>query len=129
MSLNHIALCVSQTVIAANAMCYGLRITHLIFHLRMAEGPSGELVSQIFVAVMRWFHLPTEEQNSLWTGVWPGKNPLLVYTAEHLEHPTTPPRKQSLSENISVFMHSCKYNDFNKHTGVETSLSFTNFLS
>lgn len=50
---------------------------------------------------MRWFHLPTEEQNSLWAGVWPGKNPLLVYTAEHLEHPTTPPRKQNLSENMS----------------------------
>lgn len=88
-------------MIAANTLCYGSWITHLIFHLRMAEGPCGELISQVFVAVMRWFHLPTEEQNSLWAGVWPGKNPLLVYTAEHLEHPTTPPRKQNLSEDMS----------------------------
>lgn len=113
--LYNITLCVSPTVIAASTLHDGLRITHLIFHLRMAEGTCGDLVSQVFVAVMRWFHLPTEEQNSLWAGVWPGKNPLLVYTAEHLEHPTTSPKKQNFSENISVFMHSCKYNDFNKH--------------
>lgn len=67
----------------------------------MAEGPCRELISQIFMAIMRRFHLPTEEQNSLWAGVWPGKNPLLVYTAEHLEHPTTPQRKQNFSENMS----------------------------
>lgn len=120
-------------MIRANILHYGLHIPHLVFHFRMAEGPCRELISQIFMAIMRWFHFPTEEQNSLWAGVWPGKNPLLVYTAEHLEHPTTPPRKQNLNENMSqcsCMLHvNCKCHKFNKHMGRHTSLSFANLLS
>lgn len=115
-------MCVSQTDYSQH---YALLIPHLIFHLRMAERPCRELISQILVAIVRWFHFPTEEQNRLWAGVWPGKNPLLVYTAEHLEHPTTTPRKQNLGENMS---QCYKRHTFNKHTGGQISLSFTNLL-
>lgn len=86
-----------------NMLHYGLHNPDLIIHLMVAEGPCRELISQIFMAIMMWFHLPTEEQNSLWARIWPGENPLLVYTAEYLEHPKTPQeRKISVKTHLST---------------------------
>lgn len=117
-------------MLTANMLRYGLHIPHLIVHLRVAEGPCRELISQIFMAIMTWFHLPTEEQNSLWARIWPGENPLLVYTAEHLEHPTTSPRTQNFSENTSKHSHIvANIIKLNKHVGGQISPSFINLLS
>lgn len=37
------------------------------------------------MAAVRGLYLPTEEQHCLRAGVWPGQDPLFVYTAQDLQ--------------------------------------------
>lgn len=64
-----------------------LSYTHLIpviVHLHPAVGVYRQIVSKVVLAVVRGLHASTEEQNSLWTGVRPRQDALLVHTTQHL---------------------------------------------
>lgn len=58
---------------------------YLLLYLGMAEGVVGQVICEVLMTAVRGLHLPTEEQHSLWAGIWPRQDPLFVYTAQHLQ--------------------------------------------
>lgn len=72
------------TIINLILMSASTNLIPVIIRLHSTVGIDRQVVSQVILTVVRWLYSSTEEQHSLWTGIRPWQDTLLVHTTQHL---------------------------------------------